>query len=95
MELQVFSINDEEPMNVVLTKKEVIFFKDKSKKEKEMYIMRKFIYEFQMFNGGSQAECFRQINTFRIANGYKEWKSQRSLVQQWEKQFIPLDIDLI
>ncbi|PEF42394.1 hypothetical protein [Bacillus wiedmannii] len=86
MELEIFSIDEEAgKIEVSLTKKEALYFADKPKKEKEMYIMRKFITEFQLFNGGSQGECFRQINEFRIASGYPAWQSQRSLATIWEQ----------
>ncbi|MBE5096474.1 hypothetical protein [Bacillus thuringiensis] len=86
MELQVFSIDEEAgKIEVSLTKKEALYFADKPSKEKEMYIMRKFVNEFQLFNGGSQGECFRQINEFRVASGYPAWQSQRSVAQIWEE----------
>ncbi|AAP29000.1 MULTISPECIES: hypothetical protein [Bacillus] len=87
MELQIFSIDEEAgKIEVSLTKKEALYFADKPKKEKENYIMWKFVNEFQMFNGGSQGECFRQINEFRVASGYPEWKSQRSVARIWEQE---------
>lgn len=96
MELEIFSIDEEAgKIEVSLTKKEALYFADKPKKEKEMYIMRKFVTEFQLFNGGSQSECFRQINEFRVASGYSEWKSQRSLAKIWEEDlpfYEPQDI---
>lgn len=96
MELQIFSIDEEAgKIEVSLTKKEALYFADKPKKEKEMYIMRKFINEFQLFNGGSQTECYKQINEFRVANGYSKWKSQRSVAKIWEEDlpfYEPQDI---
>ena len=86
MDFQIFSIDDEEEaMSVTLTEEEAKMLADKSKREKEAFIMRKFVEEFQWFNDGSQGECFKQLNKFREANGYKPWKSQRSVAQIWEE----------
>ncbi|MEG7878669.1 hypothetical protein J0796_06465 [Bacillus paranthracis] len=56
-----------------------------------MYHMKKFIHVYRLYELGIQTECYRQINEFRLENGYKIWKGQRSLVRLWNKPFDSLE----
>lgn len=75
-------------MEITLNEQELKILSTRTPKEKEVYLMGKFIHTFRLFNGGSQAECFRQINEFRENHGYKLWKAHGSLVRLWDKYFV-------
>ncbi|AAT57254.1 hypothetical protein [Bacillus anthracis] len=62
-----------------------------TKKEIEMYRMKKFIHVYRLYELGTQAECYRKINEFRVANHYKIWKGHRSLSRLWDKPFDTLE----
>ncbi|GAB6496572.1 hypothetical protein OA45_00067 [Bacillus sp. UMTAT18] len=78
---------------VSITEQEMENFRIRSftKKEVEMYHMKKFIHVYRLYELGIQTECYRQINEFRLENGYKIWKGQRSLVRLWNKPFDSLE----
>lgn len=78
---------------VVITEQEMENFKIRSftKKEIEMYRMKKFIHVYRLYELGTQAECYRKINEFRVANHYKIWKGHRSLSRLWDKPFDTLE----
>ncbi|PGE08009.1 hypothetical protein COM54_22090 [Bacillus toyonensis] len=56
-----------------------------------MYHMKKFIHVYRLYELGTQAECFKQINEFRIEIGCKIWKGHRSLARLWDKPFDTLE----
>ncbi|MBE5096471.1 hypothetical protein IGH98_22480 [Bacillus thuringiensis] len=56
-----------------------------------MYRMKKFIHVYRLYKLGTQTECYREINKFRIGIGYKVWKGQRSLNRLWNKPFDSLE----
>ncbi|WP_142328857.1 hypothetical protein [Bacillus wiedmannii] len=78
---------------VNITAQEMKNFRSRSftKKEIEMYHMKKFIHVYRLYEIGTQAECFKQINEFRLENDYKIWKGLRSLVRLWNKPFDSLE----
>ncbi|WHY28117.1 hypothetical protein [Bacillus wiedmannii] len=78
---------------VSITKQEKENFKARqfTEKEVEMYHMKKFIHVYRLYELGIQAECYRQINEFRLSIGYKEWKGHRSLSRLWNKPFDSLE----
>ncbi|PEF42446.1 hypothetical protein CON72_03775 [Bacillus wiedmannii] len=56
-----------------------------------MYRMKKFIHVYRLYELGTQTECFKQINEFRLNIGRKVWKGHRSLTRLWDKPFDSLE----
>ncbi|MFZ0444201.1 MAG: hypothetical protein WAM95_06115 [Bacillus sp. (in: firmicutes)] len=67
-----------------LTENELKNLTGAPKKTKEMYHMDKFVQRFLTNECGTKAECFRQINEYRLENGYKVWRSINSLTRLWD-----------
>jgi hypothetical protein len=80
-----------EAVDITEQEKENFRIRSFTEKETEMYRMKKFIYVYRLYKLGTQAECFKQINQFRLENGYKIWKGQRSLTRLWDKPFDTLE----
>lgn len=80
-----------EAVDITEQEKENFRIRSFTKKEVEMYRMKKFIHVYRLYELGTQAECFKQINEFRLENGYKIWKGLRSLVRLWNKPFDSLE----
>lgn len=81
-----------------LTEREKERLEHYTPKQKETYIMKKFIYGYRFVNWvnrkkSTQRECWRQMNDHLISLGYEPKKSPTSIHRIWDLPFHNLDVE--
>lgn len=65
--------------NFITEEKESNFFNKLTKKQKEMYLVRKFVPLYLSIYGGTHEECLVALNEYCIKNGFKTRKTVKSI----------------
>ncbi|PFU40164.1 hypothetical protein COK86_20440 [Bacillus cereus] len=79
-------------LEVTLNERELRFLSAHTPKQKEVYIMKKFISQYKLFitcnnEAGSKADCFRKMNECLIEEGYKPKKHVSTVTKLWDAPF--------
>ncbi|MFC0469560.1 hypothetical protein ACFFHM_03215 [Halalkalibacter kiskunsagensis] len=66
-------------------------------KQKEVYIMKKFIGQYSFIRAiqgkGSKADCFKKMNELLVKRGYKEKKHVSTVYQFWNAPFVSFEFE--
>ncbi|MCM3411870.1 hypothetical protein [Metabacillus litoralis] len=81
-----------------LSEKEIRVLKWHSEKQKETYIMRKFVHEYSFKKAcfheeWTLADCLIELNAVLIAEGYKPKKATSTVSRLLSQPFVSFDIE--
>lgn len=79
-------------LEVTLNERELKILSTHTPKQKEVYIMKKFISQYKLFivcnNGtGSKVDCFRKMNECLVKLRYKPKKHVTTVIKLWNAPF--------
>ncbi|PFX73740.1 hypothetical protein COL39_12965 [Bacillus cereus] len=74
-------------LEVTLNERELEILLTQPFKQTEVYIMKKFISQYKLFNVGSKADCFRKMNECLIKLGYEPKKHVTTVTKLWNAPF--------
>ncbi len=78
-----------------LTERELRILSAQTPKQKEIYIMKKFIQQYRFFSdkSSSKTDCWRKLNEILASKGYKQKKHVSSVTKLWDEPFVSYEFD--
>lgn len=73
---------------IALTEQENAVLKHFKKKQRERYLMKKFIHWYKIEINISQRDCHQRLNQWLMENDYKPKKSFTSVHDLWHESFV-------
>ncbi|MCQ9281729.1 hypothetical protein NQ129_08065 [Priestia aryabhattai] len=79
-------------MDIELTDYENTVLNQYPTKQRERYLMKKFIQWYKIEVNISQRDCHQRLNLWLMENGYKPKRSFTSVHELWHEPFIELEM---
>ena len=83
----------EEYMDISLDEREQKFLSAYPPKQKEIYLMKKFISRYKFIIGGTKTECLKMLNEQLVKMGYKRKKYLSTVTRLWDEPFISYEFE--
>ncbi|MBY0214124.1 hypothetical protein [Priestia aryabhattai] len=79
-------------MTIKLTEYENKILSKWKQKQREVYLMKKYIHWYKTEINISQRDCHQRMNQFLIEQGYKPKKNYTSVFHLWHESFTPYEL---